>query len=313
VRPISSVVLGACLLMAVTPMHMAPAIGAPGKCAAHVNLRGQSAHAGSTSCASSERPEQTEWSAGARTAIVKNGPVIRYRVEYVQACTPDQVRLSNCIAADIEPCATGGYPVSRRVVAVNGPRVGNVVASSAYCGPEPSIDIPGAEEDIARVTPARFREFPILGADVATQPDGFSLRNGHAHMWAKAETQTFETTIFDQSVRVRAIPSSYTWNYGDGSSRTLNYPGEPVQGHDFSTETPTSHVYEETGDYDIQLATNFRGEYSTEGGPWTPIPGVASVASPVEPISVWRTKKILVDMDCAENPGGPGCESPFEQ
>ncbi|MDN6201756.1 MAG: hypothetical protein L0I99_06110, partial [Micrococcaceae bacterium] len=123
--------------------------------------------------------------------------------------------------------------------------------------------------------------------------------------------QTFNVEIFDEPVRVRAIPQTYLWNYGDGHSRKLQKPGKPMPGHTFDQPTDTSHVYTKTGDYSIQLNTAYRGEYSVDGGPWMPIPGTATVPSDPMPMSVWRTKKLLVDEDCAENPGGPACDSPF--
>ncbi|MGO2534179.1 hypothetical protein [Arthrobacter rhombi] len=130
-------------------------------------------------------------------------------------------------------------------------------------------------------------------------------------MYATPNPQTFNVEIFDEPVRVRAIPQSYLWNYGDGHSRKLQKPGKPMPNHTFDQPTDTSHVYEETGDFTIQLSTAYRGEYSVDGGPWMPIPGTASVPSDPMPMSVWRTKKLLVDQDCANNPGGPACDSPF--
>ncbi|GAA4376374.1 hypothetical protein GCM10023166_27870 [Paeniglutamicibacter cryotolerans] len=112
---------------------------------------------------------------------------------------------------------------------------------------------------------------------------------------------------------MKAIPMSYVWAYGDGTSRTLDFPGEPRPNHSFEDETPSSHVYQETGDFTVGMSTRFRGEYSTEGGPWTPIPGVATVPSESMVMSVWRTKKLLVSTNCISNPRGPGCNSPFDE
>ena len=56
-----------------------------------------------------------------------------------------------------------------------------------------AIDIPGAEQDIAKVTPDRFRELPILASTIISQPENFSLRNGHAHLYADSENQNFES------------------------------------------------------------------------------------------------------------------------
>ena len=157
-----------------------------------------------------------------------------------------------------------------------------------------------------------FDELPILASTIISQPENFSLRNGHAHLYADSENQNFDIVIFDQDVRVRAIPTSYSWSYGDGSSRTVEFPGEPQANRGFDAPTSTSHVYKETGDFGVGLTTRFRGEYSTEGGPWTPIPGVANVPSTSVTMSVWRTKKVLVAENCQATPDGPGCASIFE-
>ncbi|MGG5751302.1 hypothetical protein ACQ3I4_01580 [Zafaria sp. Z1313] len=195
--------------------------------------------------------------------------------------------------------------------ALNGPREGQVVETRTYCRDEPDPTIVGLEQDIAVVTPERFQEFPILASSVVSQPDGFSLRNGHAHLYAESETQTFSVTIFDQDVRVRAIPTTWVWDYGDGETVRRDFAGAPMPDHDLAVETPSSHVYTETGDFQVRLTTLYRGEYSTEGGPWTPIPGVAGVPSDPLTMSVWRTRKLMVAEDCTANPDGPGCASPF--
>ncbi|WP_417218705.1 PKD domain-containing protein [Arthrobacter sp.] len=243
---------------------------------------------------------------------VSFGPKLRYKVDYQRQCSAAEARLNHCIAFSDDPCAgTDLAPTSRTVLALNGPRKGQIISTVLYCDSEPEMAIPGIKDDVAKVTPARFRQLPILSSKIESQPHSFSLRNGFAHMYASSKNQNFNITLDDQSVRIRAIPTSYAWSYGDGNTRVLKEPGAPLAEHSFSEETPTSHVYKETGDFSVGLTTRFRGEYSTEGGPWTPIPGTANVPSEPMPMSVWRTKKLLVDQNCAENPDGPACDSPF--
>lgn len=130
-------------------------------------------------------------------------------------------------------------------------------------------------------------------------------------MYAVPNPQTFEVDIFDQPVRVRAVPQAYIWDYGDGQSKRTVSPGKSMPNHTFDEATDTSHVYTKTGDYQIQLSTVYRGEYSVDGAPWQPVLGMANVPSEPMPMSVWRTKKLLVDRNCVENPDGPACDSPF--
>lgn len=244
-----------------------------------------------------------------RTHTISNGPKIRYEVTYYQECSPAMTLIRSCSANTDAPCADGSYPLTRVIRAINGPRAGRTISVRQYCTVEPTVEVPGAEQDIAKVTPEQFRRMPILASSIVSQPEGFSLRNGHAHMYAESTTQDFSITLFDQDVRVRAIPVSYVWGYGDGTSRTFAFPGGPVAQRGFDEATSTSHVYADTGNFGVGLTTRFRGEYSTEGGPWTPIPGVASVPSEQSAMSVWRTKKILVAENCNQGPSSPGCAS----
>lgn len=244
-----------------------------------------------------------------KSNTVSNGPKLKYSVRYFSECTPDMSMRVGCNAIADPTCEGGGWRMFRVISAVNGPRAGRIISVSTYCEAEPPMEIPGAEDDIARVSLSDFRKLPILASSIVSQPEGFSLRNGHAHMYAESTTQDFSITLFDQDVRVRAIPVSYVWGYGDGTSRTFAFPGGPVAQRGFDEATSTSHVYADTGNFGVGLTTRFRGEYSTEGGPWTPIPGVASVPSEQSAMSVWRTKKILVAENCNQGPSSPGCAS----
>ncbi|MDN5756326.1 MAG: hypothetical protein L0H32_11275, partial [Micrococcaceae bacterium] len=244
----------------------------------------------------------------------------KYEVSYSTTCAFELGGSGTCRTFDEAPCPED-EPLKVRTIRTP---AGALVSRDTYCSTEPPPEAPkdSAEKpaDLQRavqeqrsieVSPADFQSFPIRGSKVASQPSGFSLRNGNAHMYAKSDLQTFDVDIYDEPVRIRAIPQTYLWNYGDGHSRKLQKPGKPMPGHTFDQPTDTSHVYTKTGDYSIQLNTAYRGEYSVDGGPWMPIPGTATVPSDPMPMSVWRTKKLLVDEDCAENPGGPACDSPF--
>lgn len=244
----------------------------------------------------------------------------KYKVKYSTSCSLVFSGRDNCYAFTEPPCPNGAPLIQRTVSTLSG----RVVARDSYCSNDAEPALPaGSTEDTEAiqaaiqqqreviVTPERFQKFPILASGIMSQPNGFSLRNGNAHMFAVPNPQTFNVEIFDEPVRVRAIPQSYVWNYGDGQSRRTQNPGKPMPDHTFDQPTDTSHVYTETGDFQIRLNTAYRGEFSVDGGPWIPIPGTANVPSEPMPMSVWRTKKLLVDQNCAEDPDGPACDSPF--
>ncbi|GAA3323515.1 hypothetical protein J2S64_003802 [Paeniglutamicibacter sulfureus] len=284
-------------------------------CESEMSFGGDSAHTHEDGCeggGETNKPPSSFYKDKTKSKQVSYGPKLKYRVEYFRQCEPALMQALGCDANPDPPCTDGSYPLLRFIYAVNGPRKGQLVGTDSYCSREPNIEIPGAELDIAKVTPERFRELPILASTIISQPKSFSLRNGHAHMYAESKTQSFAVAIFDQNVRIRAIPISYGWSYGDGISRRLSFPGVAVAQRGFDEPTTTSHVYRETGDFGVGLSTRFRGEYSTEGGPWTPIPGVANVPSAPLTMSVWRTKKILVAENCNDGSTAPGCGSLFD-
>jgi len=263
--------------------------------------------------------EQADSQAEIETPKTAKKQRTKYEVRYETMCqiTPGQ---GDCTTFSENVCPNGAPLILRTITSLSG----RTVATDSYCTAEPEPSLPANSTDeiadvreaieqqrVVEVTPDRFQSFPILASRVITQPKSFSLRNGNAHMYAVPNPQTFDVEIFDQPVRVRAIPTSYLWSYGDGQSRQLQQPGKPDPGHTFDELTDTSHVYKETGDFEIRLSTAYRGEYSVNGGTWLPIPGTANVPSEPMPMSVWRTKKLLVDQTCAEDPNGPACDSPF--
>jgi len=136
-----------------------------------------------------------------------------------------------------------------------------------------------------------------MGSSIQSAPNKFSLRNGHTHFWASKDTQEFKSNLSGSDVRIKAIPIQWNWNYGDGATRNLSFPGEAMPSHTLHDETPTSHSYSETGKFGVKVTTLYRGEFSVDGGPWQAIPGQAAVPSNTLPIDVWRTKKELIAND----------------
>ncbi|WP_431709556.1 PKD domain-containing protein [Glutamicibacter uratoxydans] len=224
-----------------------------------------------------------------------------YTIEYIDQCTTGFEFANGCdVNTDEARCTDGSSPYIRIVRFRGGDRDGQVYSLNRIC---PGDDTPiesdpeGIIVEEIRISPAEFRRFPILPSILNSDPEQFSLRNGHTHLWAAAETQTFSTNINGTPVEVRAIPIQWLWDYGDGSTRVLNYPGEPAPNHTLHHETPTSYSYTETGVFEVNLTTLYRGEFRIVGEGWQSIPGQAAVPSNAVPIDVWRTEKELVAPD----------------
>ena len=152
-----------------------------------------------------------------------------------------------------------------------------------------------------------FESQPIIAAGVFSQPDHFGVRNAHSNLFAVAREQEFTFVFQDAQIRLRAWPVSYEWSYGDGSTLVTTDAGSALPGDGFDVETPTSHVFTETGDYPVGLDTLFAGDYSVDGGEWLPVAGLARVASEPHVMSIWRSERHSVAETCLENPAGIGC------
>ncbi|GAA2551807.1 hypothetical protein GCM10009861_09340 [Neomicrococcus aestuarii] len=166
---------------------------------------------------------------------------------------------------------------------------------------------PAAPPVVITVTASDFQRLPIPPSTINLDTQGNTLRTAHTNIYATASVRNLNTTVLGQPVRVRAVPIEYIWNYGDGTTRRTYESGEAVAGDPFDIQTETSHQFEETGTFPINLTTVYTGQFSVNGGPWISINGVARVDSAPESMTVWKTKRSLVAEDCIANPGAIGC------
>jgi len=153
-----------------------------------------------------------------------------------------------------------------------------------------------------------FRNQPVNAGSVRMQPSRHTLIGAHTNIYAEAAEQTFDIQILGQAVRIEATPIEYTWTYGDGSTLgPVAVPGGPLPQDRWGEQTPTSHVYKDTGDFQVSLTTTFSGTYSVNGGPPVPIPGNGSFTAAPAGISVWRSITNNYADNCLENPEGTAC------
>ncbi|WP_157983860.1 hypothetical protein [Nesterenkonia muleiensis] len=176
------------------------------------------------------------------------------------------------------------------------------------------IQMPGEVEQT-------FATLPIDGGQVSFEEElrGFGYINRHTNVFVDTEPQTFTETLLGIEVEVRAIPVEHVFDYGDGTVRALHEPGGPASalgnfgdtGTPADIETPTSHVYQDTGVYPVEVTTTFIGEYRLPGGAWMPVSGSTDVpASPGE-ADIWRIDHRHVSEECQQSDHW-GCSGPVE-
>jgi hypothetical protein len=153
-----------------------------------------------------------------------------------------------------------------------------------------------------------FRQLPVAAGTVSGQPSPHTLLGAETNYFAEASEQQFDVTILGQRVHIIATPFEYTWNYGDGVVVGPEASaGGPLPEDRWGEKTRTSHVYAQTGDFNVVLTTHFRGTYSVNGGPPLPIPGQGDFSSAPLTTSVWRSITRHYADNCLENPHGDGC------
>ncbi len=162
------------------------------------------------------------------------------------------------------------------------------------------------EPIIITVTTEQFEDQPIEPAVLMMDRAPHSLKNYNTNVYANSEEQIFHENIMGENVEIKAIPVSYTFDFGDGTTLTTSNGGYSV-GEEWDVETPTSHRYAQTGTYQYSVTTTFRGEFRVPGGPWQVIPGTAIRTSVPQEVQVWRVTAGNVQDSCAKNSSSYGC------
>lgn len=170
---------------------------------------------------------------------------------------------------------------------------------------------PGAPavDDTPTITISDIATFAPTPGRQQMEPDGWTVAGLDTNFYAITGAHVVNGTLLGRPADVRFTPVSYRWAYGDGTSATKSTGGGTwaAQGIREFDPTPTSHVYEQLGDYTITLSIVFAAEYRFAGGPWRPVVGTITLPANDLHIRVGTAKTVLVEHDCLANPSGPGC------
>ena len=146
------------------------------------------------------------------------------------------------------------------------------------------------------VTRSEFADMPIKPLQANAGPaDGWLPVNMTNVLHTDPAIQELSTELLDTPVAIRAIPTSFHWDLGDGNTITTTNPGKP-----YPSET-VSAAYTQEGWYDITLTTTFSGQFSVNGGEWQDIDGTIEIASDPVPIYSKSLESKLVNSDIPLN------------
>ena len=149
-----------------------------------------------------------------------------------------------------------------------------------------------------------FRRLPLAPPALTIQPNRAEvLVNMATITWTDPTPQLLVTDLLGYTVEVQATPTSYTWDYGDGSPPLVTTsPGHPWPDHD------VAHTYARPGTFTITLTTTLTGTYRMAGTTtWLPVTGVATTTTTASPVTAVEAPTRLVAGDCATHPDPDHC------
>ncbi|WP_010203038.1 PKD domain-containing protein [Salinibacterium sp. PAMC 21357] len=170
----------------------------------------------------------------------------------------------------------------------------------------PADDVSGVIGPITISDIATFRPQPPTAG---MQPNQWMIVGLDTNFYATASAHIIDGTLFGGTAQVRFTPVSYRWQYGDGHTATTSNPGRTWAQSRIAEfdPTPTSHVYEEPGNYSITLAVTYAAEYRVAGSNWQTVVGTITIVAPPLSATAGHATTVLVDKDCLANPSGVGC------
>ncbi|MBH0099469.1 hypothetical protein I6E68_10005 [Salinibacterium sp. NSLL150] len=242
-------------------------------------------------------------------------------------CTKLQDRLGTCatsneVAGQVELGATKESPIADGVntgdAFVDGPTTSVLVLPqlNLRCGEGVPLGCKVIGNPPPKATDATG---PLSITDIATfrpqapaagmQPNQWMIVGLDTNFYANASAHVVDGTLFGGTAQVRFTPTSYNWDYGDGTTSTLGTAGTTWAKSKIAEfdPTPTSHVFEEPGNYTISLAVTYAAEYRVAGSSWQNVVGTLTIVAPPLTATAGHATTVLVDQDCIANPTGIGC------
>jgi hypothetical protein len=146
--------------------------------------------------------------------------------------------------------------------------------------------------DIPTAAAKAFQEMQIAPSEVNVQPpDGWTLVNVDTIAFTESQPRTMSTSLFGIPVEIRAVPSNYTWNFGDGSAPLVTSdPGAPYPAH------TVAHAYAKTGEVIISLTTTWHGQFRLAGEPtWYDVAGEGTTVSSSGSLEILEARARLVE------------------
>lgn len=206
---------------------------------------------------------------------------------------PSRTQKSSSAAPDVKPslCGLGAFAIPT-CIELPSPETEQAASSPAL--------LPISVSDLAQFSPA---------PTVATaEPGNVGIADLPTNFTASAQPQVQTGELFGVPITVRFAPSTYLYDYGDGTTATLTAPGQTWEalGQPQFTPTPTTHVYGQRGDYTATVAVGYTVEIDLGTG-WIALAGQITIPGTPQIVRILEAHTALVAHTCTEDPDGIGC------
>lgn len=183
------------------------------------------------------------------------------------------------------PSGTFLYAIDRRPPSSDvWTRIGYVCLSSSTELTEPTI------------TPAmvltQFRRLSWPQADLTIQPAGGETLVNLDTIFHTDDPGplTQRITLLGQDITIEATPTTWTWHFDTGTTRTTHHPGAAYPHHTITHRYTTAHTTVRPS-----LDVTYTGRYRLNNDPtWHDIPGTHTVAGSPQPLDVHEARPTLV-------------------
>ena len=140
-----------------------------------------------------------------------------------------------------------------------------------WIGPQNTVDIDGLASDLAE---QEIRRVSVVPLEIGINPVQ-GLTGVESWFWTEGYTgDPIEASVgaFGITVGVRIVPSSVTWDFGDGTPPIVGDFGRP-----YPERSSVVHAYTErsaAGPYTVTATFEFRPTFSIDGGPAQALPPI---------------------------------------
>jgi hypothetical protein len=154
------------------------------------------------------------------------------------------------------------------------------------CVPEDAVQ----EVDLVKLIIREFKRMEWPASRLVVQPrGGKTLVNFKTNFYTPDHRLIDrEVTLAGQSVTIRAVPVSYKWHFGDGTSTTTTSPGSP------HPDLEITHEYANVDEVAVRVDTTYAGEFRIGNGDWASIPETLTVAGAAQDLQIVEALPQLV-------------------